>query len=113
MNSIHLAGGSGLSPVAESLSGAGQSRAKSSPSEIERSAQQFEALFVTQLMASVRDGGSGGWLGEEGDGASTTAIELAESQLAEAISQAGGLGLAAIVARQVEPRPAPADAPPD
>jgi Rod binding domain-containing protein len=114
MSSIQAAGWSGTLSAGEPLSASGRGHgAASAPSEIEESAQQFEALFVTQLLASVREGGSGGWLGEEGDGASTTAIELAESQLAQAISQSGGLGLASLVARQVEPRPAPVDAPPD
>ena len=66
--------------------------------KIEQAAHQFEALFVGQMLRSVRESASDGIDGDGDDsGANSTSLELAEEQLAQAISARGGLGIATMV----------------
>jgi hypothetical protein len=58
------------------------------------SAKQFEALMIGQLLKSVREASSNGWMGSDGDQSQLSAVEFAESQLSEAIAAQGGFGLA-------------------
>lgn len=67
------------------------------PERIEDAARQFEALLISQLLKSMREAGSG-WLGTGDDSTSSSAMELAEEQLAQSLSAQGGLGLARLVA---------------
>lgn len=64
------------------------------------SAKDFEALLITQMLHSARAEGSG-WLGAGGDSddAGDAAVGLGEQQLAQAISNGGGLGLARVIDR--------------
>ena len=73
-----------------------ESRKPDPPGRIRDAAQQFEALLVAQILRSVRESG-GGWLGG-GDSAGDCATEFAEQHLATVLSQAGGLGLADLIA---------------
>ena len=60
------------------------------------SAKQFEALMIGQLLKNAH--GSQSWLGEDSDdGAASTAIEMAEEYLGQAIAKGGGLGIAKLV----------------
>ena len=62
---------------------------------LRHAAEQFEALFVGQMLRSVRESAS-----EEADddpGANSTFLELAEEQLAQALAARGGLGIATMV----------------
>jgi Rod binding domain-containing protein len=61
-------------------------------------AKEFEALMIAQLLKSMRDAGEGGWLGTGDDQAGAQSMELAEEQLARALANQGGLGLAGLVA---------------
>ncbi len=65
---------------------------------IEDAARQFESLLLASLLKSMREAGSGGWLGELEDQASAAALELAEEQFAQALAAQGGIGLATLVA---------------
>ena len=69
---------------------------KDSPEKIEQAAKQFESLLIAQLMKSMHDAGSKGWLGEE-DESSACASEMAEEQFAQALANGGGLGLARMI----------------
>ncbi len=69
---------------------------RDTPEKIETAAKQFEALLIGQLMKSMHDPDSKGWLGDE-DEASQSAMEMAEEQFAQALSNGGGLGLARMV----------------
>lgn len=69
---------------------------KDTPEKIATAAKQFEALLIGQLMKSMHDPDSKGWLGDE-DESSQSAMEMAEEQFAQALSNGGGLGLARMV----------------
>ncbi len=64
-------------------------------------AEQFEALLLEQIFKSVRESG-GGWLGSGSGSGGDCAIEYAEQQMAIALAQRGGLGLAAMVRRGLQ-----------
>ena len=66
-----------------------------SPSGLRHAAEQFEALFVGQMLRSVRESASEE-TGEDA-GANSTFLELAEEQLAQALAARGGLGIATMV----------------
>jgi Rod binding domain-containing protein len=59
-------------------------------------AKDFEALLIGQMLHSVRSEGSG-WLGTGEDQSSDAAFGLGEEELAKALSEHGGLGLAKLI----------------
>lgn len=71
------------------------------PARIRDAAQQFESLLLEQILRAARESGSG-WLGAEKDPAGDCATEFAEQQLAVAMAQRGGLGIAKLVAAGLE-----------
>jgi Rod binding domain-containing protein len=88
------------------------------PGKVAEAAGQFEALLIGQLLRSMREA-SEGWLGTGEDQAGATMLEVAEEHLARVLSAQGGLGLASLVVKGLEPgadtdsgrafpRPAPA-----
>ena len=83
------------------------------PAKARDAAQQFEALLISQLLRSARAEGSG-WLGAPGESSSDCATDYAEQQFAAVMAHAGGLGIAAMVARGLgnSSTPAPSTAPP-
>lgn len=72
------------------------------PAKIRKAAQQFEALLLEQVMQSAK--GTGGWLGSDGDSSEDCTTGLADQQLAIAMAQNGGLGLANMIAKGLEKR---------
>jgi Rod binding domain-containing protein len=61
-------------------------------------AGQFEALMIGQLLKSAHGSESEGWLGAgDDDDSSSTAIQMAEEYLGQAIANGGGLGIAKMV----------------
>ncbi len=68
----------------------------SSSKQIEKSAKQFEALVIGELLKAARESGEG-WMGTGDDQAGSTAMDLAEQSFAESMAQKGGFGIAAIV----------------
>jgi Rod binding domain-containing protein len=84
------------------LSGAGLPAAalltkkSDSPARIHEAAQQFESLMISQMLKSMRES-EDSWLGTGDDSAGSTAVEMAEEELAKSISLRGGLGLAELV----------------
>jgi Rod binding domain-containing protein len=77
-------------------------------SEVQKStkaAKDFEALLIGQMLQSVREEGSS-WLGAgEEDKASDAAFGMGEQQLALALANGGGLGLAKVIASGLERNP--------
>jgi Rod binding domain-containing protein len=71
------------------------------PAKIRKAAQQFEALLLEEVMQSAK-GSGGGWLESDGDSSEDCATGLGEQQLAIAIAQNGGLGLANMIAKGLE-----------
>jgi flagellar protein FlgJ len=72
------------------------------PEKIRDAAQQFEALLLGQLLRAARESG-GGWMGSK-DSSSDCATEYAEQQFAEVMARNGGLGLATLVMKGLEPQ---------
>lgn len=70
-------------------------------SKIHDAAQQFEALMIGELMKSVRESSSDGWLGSGDSDSDDSALSMAEGQFASAISRAGGLGLTEMIERNL------------
>ncbi len=77
--------------------------ATTSPAEraaLEKAAKGFEAIFVRQLLGSMR-GASGG---ESIDGSSAVDQfqELSDARMAESLSDGGGLGIAQLILQQLD-----------
>jgi Rod binding domain-containing protein len=72
-----------------------------SHSKLARSARQFEALMIGEMLKSAREGNSEGWLGSGGDSAAESASGMAEAQFAQAIANKGGFGLAKMIEHSV------------
>jgi Rod binding domain-containing protein len=68
------------------------------PEQLKRTgaAKDFEALLLSQMLHSVREAGSG-WLDSGEDQSSDAAFGLGEEELARALSQSGGIGLAKLI----------------
>jgi Rod binding domain-containing protein len=66
--------------------------------KIRKTATEFEALLIAQMLKSARESG-GGMTGDadEEDETNSTVLELGEQQLAQVLSNNGGLGIAKIV----------------
>ncbi len=66
--------------------------------KVRKAATDFEALLLAQMLKSVRESG-GGVTGDadEQDETNSTMLELGEQQLAQALSNSGGLGIAKMV----------------
>jgi Rod binding domain-containing protein len=82
------------------------------PKKVHEAAQQFESLMIGQMLKSIRENGDS-WLGTGDDAAGSSALELAEEELAKSLSAAGGLGLARMVEAGLthhapHPKPVPA-----
>jgi flagellar protein FlgJ len=73
------------------------------PAKVRDAAQQFEALLMGQILRSARQGNAG-WLGEE-DSSAECATDYAEQQFAAVLARQGGLGMADLIAKGLEPKP--------
>ena len=72
------------------------------PAKIHDAAQQFEALLLGQMLRTERQSGSG-WLGSGEDASSECVTDYAEQQFAAVLAQNGGLGIATLVAKGLDP----------
>ena len=70
--------------------------------KIADAARQFEALLIGQMLKSMRDS-EGGWLGTGDDEASSSGMEYAQEMFAQSLSANGGLGMANMIVRGLEP----------
>ena len=96
MSSISQAGMSGIVSL---TAGAGALQKTSGPGKLQNAAQQFEALLIGQILHSANTA-DGGWLGSD-DSSGSCATDFAEEQLANAIAQQGGFGLATLITRDL------------
>lgn len=71
--------------------------ASGKPSKLHQAAQQFEALLIGEMMKSVREDGEDGWLGSGGGAGDDSAMDMAQSQFANAMATSGGLGLTKVI----------------
>lgn len=82
----------------------GEDSNQPTPKEV-GAARDFEAILIGQMLRSVRENDSG-WLGTGDDDAGSTALGLGEEELARAIADGGGFGLAKIIASGLAQRSA-------
>lgn len=75
--------------------------------KIANAARDFEALLIEQMLRTSRETASGSLDGES-DAARDMALEMADQQVAKLIAARGGLGMAAVVTKNVKPALAPA-----
>ncbi len=87
-----------IDPVTANTPGLPRTTPKDDPAKVQDAARQFESLLLAQILKSMREAGSGGWLGGGEDQAALPAMELAEEQFAQTLSAQGGLGLAKMIA---------------
>jgi Rod binding domain-containing protein len=73
------------------------------PAKALTAAKDFESLLIGQMLHSARESGSG-WLGTDDDDAAGTAVGFGEDELAKALANSGGLGLAHIIASGLAPK---------
>jgi Rod binding domain-containing protein len=66
--------------------------------KLKKSAGEFEALLIGQMLRSARESG-GGWFGTGEDEASSTTAGYAEEQFARTIASQGGLGVATMLVK--------------
>jgi len=75
------------------------------PPKAHTAAKDFESLLIGQMLHSIHEDGSS-WLGTEDDDAAATASGFGEDELAKALANSGGLGLARIIESGLAPKPA-------
>src|SRR5579871_4095241 len=76
-------------------------KAEEDPAKVKSAATQFEALLISQMLKSMRDA-EGGWLGT-GDDAASSAMEYGQEIFAQALANSGGLGLASLIVKGLQP----------
>ena len=84
--------------------------AKDDPESLKQVAAEFESLLIAQLLKSMRETSSGGWLSGGDDKAGGVMVELAEQQFTKVLASQGGLGLADLIVQGLSKDPsAPRD----
>lgn len=85
---------------------AGGAPAKTSPADLQKASRQFEAILVRQMIGPaiepMMSGGSLGGKEDSGSGVGVYAYMLTDV-LSNSITQGGGLGLSAVISRQLSP----------
>jgi len=92
-----------IQPVSSDIPGTGDSGAAAKgDGKIADAARQFEALLIGQMLKSMRDS-EGGWMGTGDDESSSSAMEYAQEMFAQSLSSNGGMGMANLIIRGLEP----------
>lgn len=74
---------------------------RTSKTEAERAAGEFEALLLAQMLRTARQSCASAPDGSS-DESSDSILEMAEQQIAQSLSAAGGLGLSKLLVRGLE-----------
>ena len=74
------------------------------PAKLKDTAQQFEALLISQMLKSARESNPGGLGGETDDKSGDSMMDMAEQQLSQLLAAGGGLGLAKLVIQGISPK---------
>jgi len=87
-----------VSALTRSMHALGE-KPKDDPAKIRKSAIDFEAMLLNQMLRSAREAGDGGLTaGGSGDNqANSSLVELGEQQFAQALASSGGFGIAKMV----------------
>jgi Rod binding domain-containing protein len=72
------------------------------PKATREAATEFESLLVGQMLKSMREGKEESWLGGESSAGNESIMEMAEQQVARAIAQRGGFGIARMLDKTFE-----------
>lgn len=88
-----------LNPVSTPL----DTKPSADSKKIADAANQFEALLLSEMLKSVRESGSGDWMGNSEDESGSSLSEIAQEQFAQALAASGGLGFAKMVTAQLAP----------
>lgn len=96
---------SALTALPSLSTGAVDLSAKEKPTKIHQAAQQFESLLIGEMLKSAHPSDSEGWLGSGESTGDDSAMDMAESQLANSLASSGGLGLAKMVERMMNAKP--------
>lgn len=92
--------------IAFPTSATGASRAAAQPNaqakaELEKTAKAFEAIFLRQMIATMRSSSLGEGLTDTGDSAQFR--DMADSRTADNIAETGKFGIAELLLRQLTP----------
>ena len=79
------------------VAGPPAARREEDPAKMREAASEFEALLLAQMLKSVREAASEGWMGAGGDEAGGMMLDVAQEHLAQVLAAQGGLGLADLV----------------
>ena len=71
---------------------------------IHDAAQQFESVMIGEMLKSVRENSSSGWMGSGGSTGDDSALGMAEAQFANALTAGGGLGLTKMIEHSMAPQ---------
>ena len=93
-----------LSLAATSASPASISPTEPRPRSATEAAKQFEALLIAQMMRSAHES-TGASLGPDQDSTSDTMWDVAAQQFAKLLASNGGLGLAKLIQKGIQPQP--------
>jgi Rod binding domain-containing protein len=74
---------------------------KDDPAKVASAAKQFEALLIGQMMKSMHDAEGG----EDEDESASSAMDYGREVFAQAMAANGGFGLAAMIAKGLQPPP--------
>jgi Rod binding domain-containing protein len=72
--------------------------------KLHKAAHDFEALLIGEMLKTAHADSDDGWLGSGDSAGSDSAMQMAESQLAEALSSGRGLGLASVIEKSMSKR---------
>lgn len=70
---------------------------RDTPEAIAKTATQFEALLIGEVLKSAREADGSGWMGNDEDEAGSTLMDVSEQQISQALASSGGLGLAKMI----------------
>jgi Rod binding domain-containing protein len=90
-----------MAGIVSLTAGAGSPGKSSDPAKIREAAPQFEALLIGQILHSAHASDTG-WLDSGDDSSGSCATDFAEEQLANAIAQSGGFGLAKLITQGLQ-----------
>jgi len=88
-----------ISPLTPHIHALGASPSAPSPARLHEIAQQFEALLIGEMLKGAREAAKDSGMDgdEDEDPAGDSAVDMAQTQFAQAIAMQGGLGLSHLI----------------
>ena len=88
-----------ISALAPHIHALGAPPATPSPAKLHEVAQQFEALLIGEMLKGVREAAQDSGMNgdDDDDPAGDSAMDMAQTQFAQAIAMQGGLGLSHLI----------------